>query len=289
MENLKDFRYVKELTRSMGEIFKRPILLLPFVYIFVLNTIFLFITPEMPIYGPEDIIDYGLVAWILGLGLIQLIVSVVFNAMSLASFRMYVAKEEITAGNQAFQGARMYWKLLLLRIYQLMIILVPLVILFAIYLAVTVLSPTLGVIVGIILLILYTVYVIMMILFFMFSNAIIAYDGMSAGDSLIESHKYFKSNSPHVFFTLITLLVYLLLFGLIVILIMIPFSLSPQTTALKIWESIILSIISIPVIAAATLYLFKAYNADSTLMAPGIKTAKKVHASPVKKAVKTKK
>ncbi|MGV8161826.1 MAG: hypothetical protein ACP5N2_00660 [Candidatus Nanoarchaeia archaeon] len=256
---MRNFRYGKELLNSLGEVFKKPILLVPFVYLFILNTVFLIMVPKMPVYGPNDPIEFGLIMLILGFGLIQLIIAIVFNAMSLASFRMHLNNEDITCKTQAFQGCKMYWKLFLLRIYQVMIFVIPLVVLFAIYFGVAAINEQVALIIGIILLLVYLIYVVIMLLFFMFSNVIIAYDGKSAGTSLVESHSYFKKNSSHTFFTFFASVIYLLIFVLLVSLISIPFAMNGPAQE-SIWYDIIVALISIPITAGLILYLFKAFN-----------------------------
>ncbi|MFA6073000.1 MAG: hypothetical protein WC758_02730 [Candidatus Woesearchaeota archaeon] len=268
---MENFRYGKELVNSFTEVFKKPILLMPFVYIFVLSTIFLFITPTLPNYGPTDIIDMGLVSWVIGLTLIQLLIGLVFNAMALSSFKLYNDHEKITCGNQAFQGCKLYWKLLLLRIYQIIIVLIPLVVLIAIYFSIYSVNVPVANIIGIFLLILYLIYLLVLLFLLMFSNIIIAYDGKGAKDALIESYDYFKKNSAHVFFTIVALIVYFLIFAVFVILLMFLVMLLVQSESIDIWRSIVISLISIPVSAAAVLYLFKAFT-----NAPNIFIEKKI-------------
>jgi len=256
---MKNFEYGKEIIKSFKEIFNKPVLLLPFVYSFLLTVLFLYITPQMPNYAPNEVMNIALITWILGLMLIQAIIGLAFAGMGLAGFRMYTSGEEVTAKKQAEHGLRMYWKLLLLKIYQLMILLIPIVLLLAIYFGVDAINATAGLIVGLILLIGYIVYLFTMLFYFLFSNVLIAYDGKGAGDALKESYYYFKKNSAHTFFTMIGLFVLGLLLLMVIMLVAIPFAISEQTHTIQIWQNIVTSFITIPIMAAGLLYLFKAF------------------------------
>jgi hypothetical protein len=260
---MKNFEYGRELIRSFKEIFNRPVLLLPFVYVFLLNVLFLIIAPQAPVQLPNGSIDVALLMWVLGLALIQGIISLAFSGMGLASYRMHTNGEDVTCKKQLDQGLHMYWKLLLLRIYQVMIIAIPLVLLFAIYFGVNSVNTIAGTAVGIVLLVGYMVYLITMMFFFLFSNVVIAYE-KTAGEALKESHEYFKKNSAHTFFTVIGLIVLGLALFVVMMLVSIPFSIQAQatqaqTTNLNIWYSIVLSFITMPITAVAVLYLFKAF------------------------------
>jgi hypothetical protein len=107
---------------------------------------------------------------------------------------------------------------------------------------------------------------------------LIAYDGKGAGDALKESYYYFKKNSAHTFFTMIGLFVLGLLLLMVIMLVAIPFAISEQTRTIQIWQNIVTAFITIPIMAAGMLYLFKAFlfnpNEEETNVA-GIKTANK--------------
>jgi hypothetical protein len=288
-----EFKYAKELLRSFTELFRKPILLTPFVGIFVLSTVFLLITPKMP---ASPALEPGTVAWIVGLGLIQLLLALFFSAVGLAGFRMLLGGEEVKCRPRFLAGARMYFRLLLLRIYQVLIILVPLVLIMIVYFPVYYASVQFANILLIVLLVLYVIYLVMMAFFFLFSNVIIAYDGKSAKASLMESYAYFKRDSAHIFFTILSVVVLLLVYWLVLALISAVFAWAGGVSAAAVtWREIIIYFISIPLGAAITLFLFKAFRNAPTAAArenetpgkalPGTASAP-LKAAPAKKAKK---
>jgi hypothetical protein len=239
-------------------VFKKPILLLPFVYIFIISTIFIFLTPAMPETGFQ--LDTGLILTLIGLGILEGLITLVFSAMGLAGIRMHVNGEQVTCKNQTATGLRMYWKLLLQRVLIILIVGLPAVVLYLFYNILSKINGTLGTIAGIIALIAYLVYIIFIGLAYMFSTIIVSYEGKSAVNSLKEAHSFFKQNSAHtvlvflslLLFALLALIVYFVLFTIVIF--VIPF------TYVDVISNIIISLIMIPVAAALILYLFKAYN-----------------------------
>ncbi len=284
-----EFKYARELLKSFCELFKKPKLLTPFIGIFVISTIFMLLAPKIPNYAVGQTPDYGLIAWVGGLLIIQGLITLLFSAVGLAGFKTHTDGEEIQCGPRFISGAKMYFKLLLLRIYQILIYLaIPALILLLLYLVASLVSQSLANIVLIIMLILFVFYFVMMVFFFIFSNVIIAYDRKGAGESLKEAYSYFKNDSAHTFFTIVSVVLLLVVYWLAVMLITLIFTLVGGVSATAIiWREIIISFISIPLGATMFLFLFKAYKNEATVMpAKAAKTTKAIVATPAKTTIK---
>lgn len=263
---MSEFRYGKEILSSIGEVFKKPILMLPFVYIFLISTIFLFIVPDQALYMSDagQIINVNLALLAFGIGLIQIILALAFKGMGLIGLRDYSENNEVTCKNQISGGLKIFWRVLLLSILQILIFLVPLLVLFLIYLGVYLASPTVAAMLMILFILLFFIYALVALYYIMFSNVIVAYEGKSAKVALKESYAYAKKNAGHTFSVMLSLFITGLILFVLMLLIYLPFFIakanSPMLDEMVIVQDIIISLISVPLSAAFLLYLFKAYK-----------------------------
>ncbi len=259
---MKEFKYVEDVFDSLNEVFRKPVLMLPFFYMFIIGILFSLFTPNLPIPGPGEIPNWNLFTKVVILMAVQSLIALAFYGMGLAGARMHVNGEKVTGKQQASKGIRMYGKLLLQKIYLIMIFLMPAIIIYLIYFFIvrSAMSQVLISLILFVLALVFIVYMIAMILFFIFSNVIIAYDGKKPMDSLRDSYKYFRLDPGHVVLTVFSILLFGIIALIIILLVSVLLVVIINEPSAMFWQNLVTSLIMVPVSASITVYLFRAYN-----------------------------
>lgn len=259
---MEDFKYINELFSSLKEVLKKPVLLMPFLYILIVVGLFAFFTPNYARPPPGELPPLKDIISMTVLFLAQFLVIMIFYGMGLVGMRMYADGETVTCKSQASKGIKIYWKVLLQKIYLCMVIIVvPGTVIFLLYRLIQ--NSKLDVeVAGLILLImfvLFIVHIIAMTLFYIFSSVIIAYEGKGLIISLRESHKYFKEDMGHIVLTFFSILLLSVIALVVILLVSIPLVLFSENQTVMFFQNIVMWIIVLLLFASITLYLFKAY------------------------------
>jgi len=291
---MKRFSYFGELMKSTGEFFKNPVLMLPFVYIFVVSTIFLLITPQPT---PENL-GLTVVLTILGFAVLQGLISIIFEGAALTTYRDYLEKKQIDAGTQIQGGFKLYGKVLVLKILQVLIIVIPAIILLLLFALITSLmhvnifdaSVSKATTLLVIFVLIYAVYLLLASMALMFSSVAISYKGTGPWTAIKESYKIFQQDTMHSFLTFVLLVLYILVYILIVTAITTVISwlvLGAQETSIA--AEVITSLLTLPLGGIILLYIFKAFKPEEKLAEIKVETTNKTIKKAAKKTSKKRK
>ncbi len=265
---MKKFSYFNELFRSTAEVFKKPILLMPFIYVFLLSAIFLLFSPTL---DPENI-ETTVLLTAIGLVLIQALIALIFEGAALIAYREHLANKELNLVQQIAEGLKVYGKLLLLKLIQALIILVPAAILLLILVFTTLAeggtigNTTAGLIT--LFIILYGIYALFAGLALLFSTVAASNEKTSAFSALKESYSLLKKNTSHTFLTGLMIFLYAILYIIIATTLTTLTGLALGLTEESIWLEIILSLLTIPLGGIMLLYVFKAFQQDKEEVEP---------------------
>ncbi len=270
----KNFNYVEEFTGSLGDLFRKPLLVLPYFYIFVISIIYHFFGPSTAIDETAGfaVIAEALTAGIIGYLVIR-IIQMFFESGGLASFRMFLEKKRFDASDQLLKGARIYLKYLALNAIKAFIVILPLLIVgFVLYLALQpwIMSggmdnPNIAILViGLLLSLLYLVFVILYLIGVLFSDVIVAY-GFGPFKALSKSLRFFLDNKKHVFMVILTLIGFylLLMLSLFIIVAIVAFLLlllGVGEQAIEFFVALIIGLVTMITQPLIILFLFKAYK-----------------------------
>jgi len=286
---MKRFSYFGELMKSTGEFFKKPVLMLPFVYIFIVSTIFLLVTPQP---NPENL-GWTIALTILGFTVLQGLISIIFEGAALTTYRDYLEKKQIDAGTQIQGGFKLYGKVLVLKILQMLIIIIPAIILLLLFALIANLmhinifdaSVSNATTLLIIFVLIYAIYLLLSSMALMFSSVAVSYKGTGPWTAIKESYKIFQQDTMHSFLTFVLIVLYVVLYILVVTAITTIISwlvLSANETSLI--SEVIVSLLTIPLGGIILLYIFKAFQPEEKLAE--IKTQTLANTT-TKKTVKT--
>lgn len=280
--------------KSTGEFFKNPVLMLPFVYIFVLSTIFLLVTPQP---NPENVTLTAIFV-LLGLAVVQGLIGIIFEGAAITSYRDYLDKKNLSPGTQIQGGFKLYGKVLLLKLIQLVFVIVPAIILALIFMliassmnislldaSVTQLSTLM-----LIFILIYLAYLLIMSIALMFSSAALSYKGTGPWQAIKESYKIFKEDTMHSFLSFVIVLVYAIIYVLIVsaiTTILALLILGVEDTSIA--AQVITSLLTLPLGGILLLYIFKAFKPEEGMVQQRIVSKKTTKKTAKKKATKKRK
>jgi hypothetical protein len=258
---MEDFKYIRELFTSMREVLSKPALLMPFVYMFIFTMAFLFFTPSLPGFEKNVVPEPTTLLSKVILTGVYIAVFLLFYGMGLIRLRKYFMKEE-AAGLVNKEGSKIFGKLFLQNIYLFMIFGLPFIAIFIVGELINKLpDANIGIWLKLILYLAYLIYFIAVSLFYLFSPAIIAYEGKRPIVSLQESHSLFKKDVHHFVLTFFSFL----LFGAIML---IPISIGAALLSFVVQSGTLafyllvffIFVVMLFIIPAVTLYRFKAYQ-----------------------------
>lgn len=237
------FNYTQALTSSFSELFKKPVLLLPFVFLFIVEYVFALVLTA----NAAQITVGSVIAFV-----VYILVAVFISATALMLFRKTVDGKKTSLTIAMSEGWGIYGKLILLSILLFIVFVVPALILLILY-GVLGESVTAAIILGI----LYFVFAVYAILNFLFAQAAITDGNNSAKASAMKSIAIFGLHKKHVIMTLLTILIFNVIAIIIVGLV---------AYALTLWNyavgDLVSSLLMIPISGMNMLFLFKAYKAN---------------------------
>jgi len=270
----KEFKYVKSTFETLSDVFKQPILLLPFVYSAILAIIYAFVSTNITNKLVSPIPNPGLAISAILVFILYLALQILVGATALSSCRLYIDNKKITSAKQFQGGLELYWKYLGLSLFKTLLIIVPIIILTLIGIVIIFLaskntgiySPQAGIPL-LILIFLLIILIFILALIFVFADVILT-EKKNVFYAMKESYNIFRHHFSHSLKTILSIILFMtiylgILFGIIILIFGLDAITNKNQTGVGL-PGIIMNIFAIPASATALLYIFKARKKSLT-------------------------
>ena len=260
---MADFDYFKGLLVSWKQLwanmrlFVPPILSIIISYALV-GILFLFGFQEL-VKGEIQNIGLMVIGVIIYL-ILMIFIGSYIQGMNLGLVRDAVEKKK--SKNMFTYGAKYFWRIILLLLFQILILVIPGLIVFGIIAGVLTLSLWAGIVVAIILglaFLAYTIYILLSLLFF---PVILVKTNKKFGEVLKTSFKYLRKHPSHTILTVLILIAAWVVIFVVLMAIFTPLGMVTQNIlSLYVLVQVVQMLVSIALGLILQLYVFNAYYA----------------------------